>query len=90
MSYKQEIFADGIAKCHVIGGTVRFDLGSLQPTEDGKNPTLESNTRIVMPLQGFLSAMNIMQQMANKLVENGVLKRTEPGAEAPKQDNADF
>ena len=85
MSYKQEIFADGISKCHVMGTTVRFDLASLQPVE-GKEPELESNTRIVMPLQGFLSALSIMQQLADKLVENGVLKR----AEAPKQDKADF
>jgi hypothetical protein len=86
MSYKQEIFADGIAKCHVMGGTVRFDLGSLEPTEEGQNPVLESNTRVVMPLQGFLGALSIMQQMADKLVENGVLKRSEQQS----SEKADF
>ncbi len=77
MADKKEIFADGIDQIHFAGGMVRLDLMTLQPAEEGKNPVPESNTRIIMPPQGFLSTFNSMQQLINKLVEAGVLKKNE-------------
>ena len=72
---KKELFADGIGQIHFAGGMVRFDLVTLQPTEEGKAPTPESHTRLIMPPQGFLAAFNSMQQLIDKLVEAGVLKK---------------
>jgi len=77
MAEKQEIFADGMGQIHFAGGMVRFDFVTLQPSEDGKAPTAEASTRIIMPPQGFLSAFNSMQQLIDRLVEAGVLKKTE-------------
>ena len=77
MDAKQEIYADGIGQIHFAGAMVRFDFVTLQPEADGKNPTPQSNIRIIMPPQGFLSAFNSMQQLIDKLVEAGVLKKNE-------------
>ena len=76
MSDKKEIFADGIGQIHFAGGMVRYDFVTLQPEEDGKT-SAQSGVRIIMPPQGFLSAMNSMQQLVDKLVEAGVLRKNE-------------
>ena len=77
MSDKKEIFADGIGQIHFAGGMVRFDFMTLQPTEEGKAPVPQSNFRVIMPPQGFLGAMNSMQQLIDKMVEAGVLQKNE-------------
>ena len=74
---KKEVFADGIGQIHFAGGMVRFDFITLQPEEDGKAPAPQSNMRIIMPPQGFLNAFNSMQQLIDKLLEAGVLKKNE-------------
>ena len=74
---KKEIFADGIGQIHFAGGMVRFDFVTLQPEEDGKVPTPQSNVRVIMPPQGFLGAFNSMQQLINKLLEAGILQKNE-------------
>ena len=83
---KKELFADGIGQIHFAGGMVRFDFVSLQPGEEGKAPVPQSNTRIIMPPQGFLAAYNSMQQLIDKLLEAGVLQKNEKAAEAKKAD----
>ena len=77
MSEKKEIFADGIGQIHFAGNMVRFDFMTLQPEEDGKAPVPRSNIRVIMPPQGVLNAFNSMQQLINKLVDAGVLKKNE-------------
>ena len=72
---KKEIFADGIGQIHFAGGMVRFDLVTLQPQEEGKAPIPEPKLRLIMPPQGFLAAFDSMQQLINKLVEAGVVKK---------------
>ena len=77
MADKKEIFADGIGQIHFAGGMVRMDLMTLQPTEEGKAPVPETNVRLILPPQGFLAAFNSMQQLIDKLVEAGVVKKNE-------------
>ena len=74
---KKEIFADGIGQIHYAGNMVRFDFVTLQPAEDGKTPVAEPNVRIIMPPQGFLTAFTSMQQLIDKLIEAGVLKKND-------------
>ena len=74
---KKEIFADGIGQIHFAGNMVRFDFVTLQPEADGKAPVPQSNVRVIMPPQGFLSAFNSMQQLIDKLLEAGVLQNNE-------------
>ena len=77
MADKKEIFADGIGQIHFAGNMVRFDFVTLQPEADGKAPVPQSNVRVIMPPQGFLSAFNSMQQLIDKLLEAGVLQKNE-------------
>ena len=77
MAEKKEIFADGIGQIHFAGNMVRYDFVTLQPEEEGKAPVPQSNVRIIMPPQGFLSAFNSMQQLIDKLIEAGVLQKNE-------------
>lgn len=74
---KKEIYADGIGQIHFAGNMVRFDFVTLQPQEDGKNPVAQSNVRVIMPPTGFLSAFNSMQQLIDKLLDAGVLKKND-------------
>ena len=74
---KKEIFSDGIGQIHFAGNMVRFDFVTLQPEADGKAPIPQSNVRVIMPPQGFLSAFNSMQQLIDKLLEAGVLQKNE-------------
>ncbi|HBC87893.1 MAG TPA: hypothetical protein DCZ94_13135 [Lentisphaeria bacterium] len=84
---EQEIYADGIGQIHFVGGMVRFDFITLQPDPKGKGePTPVYNERIIMPPQGFLNAFNSMQQLIDKLLEAGVLKRTDAGEADAKSD----
>ena len=62
---------------HFAGGMIRFDFVTLQPEEDGKAPTPQSNARVIMPPQGFLMTFNSMQQLIDKLIEAGVLQKNE-------------
>lgn len=72
----QELFADGISAVHVTGNLVRIDLLSLQPhlKSDNGQPVVEVNRRIVMPLEGFVQALAIQQDIARQLVDAGILK----------------
>jgi hypothetical protein len=85
---KKEIFADGIGQIHFAGGMVRFDFVTLQPEAEGKAPIAQPNVRVIMPPQGFLSAFNSMQQLIDKLLEAGVLKKNEkaPAPIAPVKE----
>lgn len=72
-----EIFADGVSAVHVTGNLVRIDLLTLQPhlkSENGQ-PVVQINQRIVMPLEGFVQALAIQQDIVGQLVEAGVLKQ---------------
>ena len=84
---KKELYADTIGQIHCTGNMVRFDFAPLQPAEEG-NGTMEVTTRMIMPMDGFLNFFNSMNQMVNKLVEAGVLKKNEP-AEAPAEEKAE-
>jgi len=77
MADKKEIFADGMSQIHFAGGMVRFDFMTLQPEENGQAPVPEAKVRIIMPPQGFLATFNSMQQLIDKLVDAGVLKKNE-------------
>lgn len=78
LTVKKECFADIVEHLHFAGGMVRFDFATLQPEEDGNAPRPETAFRVIMPPQGFLGALNAMQQLADKLVDAGLLKKNEP------------
>ena len=75
-----ELFADTIGRIDFAAGVVRFELVSIEPTEGGQNH-MEARQRVVMPLEGFLSALSTMGNLVNKLVEAGVVRANPPAAE---------
>jgi hypothetical protein len=78
------------------GGVVLVDLAGLSPTQkdaEGR-PLREPRVRLLMTPEGMLETVNAMQGMIARLVEVGLLKRTEgqtpggpqgqePGGKAP-------
>jgi hypothetical protein len=75
---KEEIYADGIGQIHFAGGMVRFDFVTLQPDAESKaEPQPLCRQRVIMPPQGFLNAFNSMQNLIDKLLEAGILQKTE-------------
>lgn len=67
----RDLFADAIGAVHITGNLVRFDLVSLQPG-DGQGKQ-EMTQRLVMPLEGFVNAFNLQEQIIRQLTQNGVL-----------------
>lgn len=74
----QDIFADGIGNINVTGNIVRIDLVSLQPQLKGEKgePVFANTQRIVMPLDGFVQALSLQQNILQQLIQNGVLQVT--------------
>ena len=82
---KTETYVDGVEKIHFLGGLVRIDFGTLQPNEaDPEKPTSEFNERLITTPEGFLRIYNSIQQLADHLLQQGVLKKNEEAPAAGK------
>jgi hypothetical protein len=83
-----EIFADGLGEITITGSTVRLDLVSFSTDErnaDGE-PKLVFKQRIILPVDGFMNAFDLMQKVTKELIGNGAVKRVganEPTAQGP-------
>lgn len=68
-----EVFADGIGEITVTGHTVRIDLVSLSPGERNANgqPVSAFRQRIVMPLEGFTSAHELICRVVDGMKSAG-------------------
>jgi hypothetical protein len=82
----QEIFADAISAVHVTGGLVRIDLMTVQPQKKSENgqPAVEVNSRLIMPLDGFIKSLAVQEDVIKKLVEAGIITRA-PAPEEPQK-----
>lgn len=72
-------YADGIANIAIIEGVARFDLVSFAPTNDDPKAIKAVGT-VAMSVQGLLRTHGQLNDLVNKLVEQGVLKKAEPSA----------
>ena len=73
-----ETYVDGVEKIHFLGGLVRLDLGTLQPNpENPEEPKMEFTQRVITTPEGFLRIYNSIQQLADHLLKQGVLKKNE-------------
>lgn len=72
-----ELYADGIGEITVTGSVVRIDLVSLSPTEkdEANKPKAIFRQRIIMPVDGFANAVDLMQKAREGLVEAGAVRR---------------
>ena len=78
MNKIKENFFDGVETIHLLNSTVRMDFFTLQPPKEGEKPVPEVHERVVMPIQSFLNMHAAMQQIIDKLVENGLVKTQQP------------
>ena len=70
----KEIYTDGICQVHLINGSIKMDLLTISPTGESKAEAYV-NSRLVMSLNQFLSSLDVMNKMADKLVETGYIKK---------------
>jgi hypothetical protein len=73
----QTTFADTILNIAITGNLVRLDLGTVTPvqTQDGKQELRATPTQqVVMPMDGFVRAFGMQEQVIKKLIADGVLK----------------
>ncbi|PWK76983.1 hypothetical protein [Aminobacter sp. AP02] len=82
-----ELYADGIGEITVTGSIVRIDLMSLSATErdEKNNPKAVFRQRIIMPVDAFANAVDLMQKALGGLVEAGAVRRI---SDAPKVGDA--
>lgn len=81
-----ELFVDGVQSVSFSNGMVRMELATVDPTKkdnDGNNE-LQTRQRVITSLQGFLQAYGAMDNLMNKLVESGAVKKKE-AEEKPKE-----
>ena len=72
-----ELYADGIGEITVTGSIVRIDLMSLSATErdEKNNPKAVFRQRVIMPVDAFANAVDLMQKALGGLVEAGAVRR---------------
>jgi len=79
-----ELYADTIGEITVSGAIVRIDLVSLSATKrDASNqPVPEFRQRVIMSIDAFANAVDLMQKALGGLVEAGAVRRF---GDLPKQ-----
>ncbi len=72
-----ELYADGIGEITVTGSIVRIDIVSLSATErdEKNNPRPVFRQRVIMPVDAFANAVDLMQKAIAGLVEAGAIRR---------------
>jgi hypothetical protein len=72
-----ELYADGIGEITVTGSIVRIDFMSLSATErdEKNNPKAVFRQRVIMPVDAFANAVDLMQKALGGLVEAGAVRR---------------
>lgn len=73
----QTTFADTVLNIAITGNLVRLDLGTITPvqTQEGKQELRATPTQqVVMPMEGFVRAFGMQEQVIKKLIADGVLK----------------
>lgn len=79
---QQDIFADTFNGIAVTGNLIRIDLATLVPESaggQGQQPRFESRQRLIMPIDGFLRAFALSEDVMKKLMAAGIV--TQRGAQ---------
>jgi hypothetical protein len=79
------IYADGIANISMLEGIVRFDLINITQI-DAENRTSKAVGSVAMSVPALLRTYTELSGVLNKLIEQGVVKRTEAQAPASVQE----
>lgn len=86
----QELYADGIGEITVTGPIVRIDMMSLSATErdPNDNPKPVFRQRIIMPVDAFANAVDLMQKALNGLVDAGAVRKVAEPTRLPTAEDA--
>ena len=78
---QNDIFADTFNGIAVTGNLIRIDLATLAPDTGGQGnqPRFESRQRLIMPIDGFLRAFALCEDVMKKLMVAGIV--TQRGTE---------
>lgn len=76
MSDVKNVFADGLARVTVRGGVVRLAFGTQEEKQEGQIEMIPSH-QVIMPMDGFLNAFNVMQGIVAKMEKDGLIKKVE-------------
>ncbi|KAF0165883.1 MAG: hypothetical protein FD157_1059 [Rhodocyclaceae bacterium] len=81
---QNDIFADTFNGIAVTGNLVRIDLATLVPETGGQNvpPQFETRQRLVMPIDGFLRAFALSEDVMKKMMAAGIV--TQRGTQPPQ------
>jgi len=81
-----EIFVDGISEITVTGPTVRIDTYTASPSEKDANgnPKPVHRQRIIMTLESFMNARDLIERVGRELVQHGAVRRLD-AATAPEK-----
>jgi hypothetical protein len=83
----QSFFIDGIENIALAEGVVRMDCIVVEMGPDNKTVGRRSAS-LAMPLSGFLRSAERFNQVTNKLIEQGVLKKREVAAPVDAEKKA--
>ncbi|WP_246191271.1 hypothetical protein [Aureimonas leprariae] len=74
---QDQIYVDGISEITVTGSIVRIDLTNLSATERDENdsPKTVFRQRIVMSVEAFANAAELVQKALAGLVQAGAIRR---------------
>lgn len=74
---QNDLFADTFNGIAVTGNLVRIDLATLAPQAGGQpanaQPQFETRARLVMPIDGFLRAFALAEDVMKKLIAAGIV-----------------
>lgn len=79
---QNNIFADTFNGIAVTGNLIRIDLATLVPDSaagQGAQPRFETRQRLIMPIDGFLRAYALSEDVMKKLMAAGIV--TQRGAQ---------
>ena len=76
---------DGLKEVSVVNGVVRLEFHRLEAVQRGGNRKLQP-TGIALPLQGFMQALGVLENVRARFAEQGLLTPTsspEGGTQPP-------
>lgn len=82
MNPNKYTYVDSIQSIYMIDGVLRIDLSSfaeVAPNAQNKEPVSHNAGGVAMSVNGFVRIFNQMNEIANKMLEQGLLKKNEPG-----------
>ncbi|MBT3472786.1 MAG: hypothetical protein HOD58_02680 [Gammaproteobacteria bacterium] len=74
----RSIYADGVANITMVDGVVRYDLVTMSPAKEEGKFNVSPVASVSTSVQGMLRTYDQLSKVINKMVEQGVLKKTEP------------